>query len=94
MHSALFLSLHPMEAGFMQQCQDTELPVEVPAGELSQLQVQALQPTVSQAEAQELKQVRKLDFHCPYKNITVLKQYHIYINKTGGRTEKAHRRSA
>lgn len=43
--------------GLMQKCQDTELPVEVPAGELSQLQVQALQPTVSQAEAQELKQM-------------------------------------
>ncbi|XP_014836429.1 PREDICTED: synaptosomal-associated protein 47 isoform X3 [Poecilia mexicana] len=42
--------------GLMQKCQDTELPVEVPAGELSQLQVQALQPSVSQAEAQELKQ--------------------------------------
>ncbi|XP_014836424.1 PREDICTED: synaptosomal-associated protein 47 isoform X1 [Poecilia mexicana] len=44
------------DAGLMQKCQDTELPVEVPAGELSQLQVQALQPSVSQAEAQELKQ--------------------------------------
>ncbi|XP_032421523.1 synaptosomal-associated protein 47 isoform X2 [Xiphophorus hellerii] len=43
--------------GLMQKCQDTELPVEVPAGELSQLQVQALQPSVSQAEAQELKQM-------------------------------------
>ncbi|XP_016525210.1 synaptosomal-associated protein 47 isoform X3 [Poecilia formosa] len=42
--------------GLMQKCQDTELPVELPAGELSQLQVQALQPSVSQAEAQELKQ--------------------------------------
>ncbi|XP_014836428.1 PREDICTED: synaptosomal-associated protein 47 isoform X2 [Poecilia mexicana] len=45
------------DAGLMQKCQDTELPVEVPAGELSQLQVQALQPSVSQAEAQELKQM-------------------------------------
>ncbi|XP_038157516.1 synaptosomal-associated protein 47 [Cyprinodon tularosa] len=45
------------EAGLMQRCQDTELPVEVPAGELSQLQVQVLQPSVSQAEAQELKQM-------------------------------------
>ncbi|XP_007548695.1 synaptosomal-associated protein 47 isoform X1 [Poecilia formosa] len=44
------------DAGLMQKCQDTELPVELPAGELSQLQVQALQPSVSQAEAQELKQ--------------------------------------
>lgn len=62
-----------MEAGLMQKCQDTELPVEVPAGELSQLQVQALQPSVSQAEAQELKQVRKLDFHSLYKkNIAAL----------------------
>ncbi|PWA25229.1 synaptosomal-associated protein 47 isoform X2 [Gambusia affinis] len=43
--------------GLMQKCQDTELPVEVPAGELSQLQVQTLQPSVSQAEAQELKQM-------------------------------------
>ncbi|XP_014890309.1 synaptosomal-associated protein 47 isoform X2 [Poecilia latipinna] len=45
------------DAGLMQKCQDTELPVELPAGELSQLQVQALQPSVSQAEAQELKQM-------------------------------------
>ncbi|XP_017281411.1 synaptosomal-associated protein 47 isoform X2 [Kryptolebias marmoratus] len=37
--------------------QETELPLEVPAGELSQLQVQVLQPSVSQAEAQELKQM-------------------------------------
>lgn len=62
-----------MEAGLMQKCQDTELPVEVPAGELSQLQVQTLQPSVSQAEAQELKQVRKLDFHSLHKkNIAAL----------------------
>uniref|UniRef100_A0A8C9ZPE7 Synaptosomal-associated protein 47 n=1 Tax=Sander lucioperca TaxID=283035 RepID=A0A8C9ZPE7_SANLU len=39
------------------RCQDTELPLEVPAGELSQLQVHVLQPSVSQAEAQELKQM-------------------------------------
>lgn len=45
-----------MESGLLQKCQ--ELPVEVPAGELSQLQVHVLQPSVSQAEAQELKQVR------------------------------------
>ncbi|XP_061588424.1 synaptosomal-associated protein 47 [Cololabis saira] len=43
--------------GSLPKCQDTELPVEVPAGELSQLQVQVLQPSVSQAEAQELKQM-------------------------------------
>ncbi|XP_029929904.1 synaptosomal-associated protein 47 [Myripristis murdjan] len=43
--------------GLLQRCQDTELPVEVPAGELSQLQVHVLQPSVSQAEAQELKQM-------------------------------------
>nr|XP_040026525.1 synaptosomal-associated protein 47 isoform X1 [Gasterosteus aculeatus aculeatus]XP_040026526.1 synaptosomal-associated protein 47 isoform X1 [Gasterosteus aculeatus aculeatus]XP_040026527.1 synaptosomal-associated protein 47 isoform X1 [Gasterosteus aculeatus aculeatus] len=43
--------------GLQQRCQDTELPLEVPAGELSQLQVQAVQPSVSQAEAQELKQM-------------------------------------
>ncbi|XP_037643033.1 synaptosomal-associated protein 47 isoform X1 [Sebastes umbrosus] len=43
--------------GSLQRCQDTELPLEVPAGELSQLQVHVLQPTVSQAEAQELKQM-------------------------------------
>jgi len=36
---------------------DTEVPVEVPAGELTQLQLQVLQPTVTEAEAQELKQV-------------------------------------
>ncbi|KAM9322246.1 synaptosomal-associated protein 47 isoform 1-T2 [Pholidichthys leucotaenia] len=43
--------------GLLQKCQDAELPVEVPAGELSQLQVHVLQPCVSQAEAQELKQM-------------------------------------
>ncbi|XP_008332657.1 synaptosomal-associated protein 47 isoform X2 [Cynoglossus semilaevis] len=43
--------------GLLQGCQETDLPLEVPAGELSQLQVQVLQPTVSQAEAQELKQM-------------------------------------
>lgn len=37
--------------------QDTEVPVEVPAGELTQLQLHVLQPTVTEAEAQELKQV-------------------------------------
>ncbi|XP_028986898.1 synaptosomal-associated protein 47 isoform X1 [Betta splendens] len=41
--------------GLLQKCQ--ELPLEVPAGELSQLQVHVLQPSVSQAEAQELKQM-------------------------------------
>ncbi|XP_051255724.1 synaptosomal-associated protein 47 [Dicentrarchus labrax] len=43
--------------GLLQKCQDTELPLEVPAGDLSQLQVHVLQPSVSQAEAQELKQM-------------------------------------
>ncbi|XP_068557725.1 synaptosomal-associated protein 47 [Cebidichthys violaceus] len=43
--------------GLQQKCQDTELPLEVPAGELSQLQVHVLHPSVSQAEAQELKQM-------------------------------------
>ncbi|XP_078120155.1 synaptosomal-associated protein 47 isoform X1 [Sander vitreus] len=43
--------------GLLQRCQDTELPLEVQAGELSQLQVHVLQPSVSQAEAQELKQM-------------------------------------
>uniref|UniRef100_A0A1A7Y8S7 Synaptosomal-associated protein 47 n=1 Tax=Iconisemion striatum TaxID=60296 RepID=A0A1A7Y8S7_9TELE len=43
--------------GLQQTGQETELPLEVPAGELSQLQVQVLQPSVSQAEAQELKQM-------------------------------------
>lgn len=47
-----------MESGLLQKCQETELPLEVPAGDLSQLQVHVLQPSVSQAEAQELKQVR------------------------------------
>ncbi|XP_056599016.1 synaptosomal-associated protein 47 [Triplophysa dalaica] len=37
--------------------QDTDVPVEVPAGELTQLQLQVLQPTVTEAEAQELKQM-------------------------------------
>ncbi|TRZ00497.1 hypothetical protein DNTS_026633 [Danionella cerebrum] len=37
--------------------EDTEVPVEVPAGELTQLQLQVLQPVVTEAEAQELKQM-------------------------------------
>lgn len=37
--------------------QDTDVPVEVPAGELTQLHLQVLQPTVTEAEAQELKQM-------------------------------------
>ncbi|XP_029381532.1 synaptosomal-associated protein 47 [Echeneis naucrates] len=43
--------------GLLQMCQETELPLEVPAGELSQLQVHVFQPSVSQAETQELKQM-------------------------------------
>ncbi|XP_061549665.1 synaptosomal-associated protein 47 [Phycodurus eques] len=43
--------------GLLHGCQETEVPMEVPAGELSQLQVQVLQPAVSQTEAQELKQM-------------------------------------
>ncbi|KAF4116906.1 hypothetical protein G5714_001459 [Onychostoma macrolepis] len=37
--------------------QDIEVPVEMPAGELTQLQLHVLQPTVTEAEAQELKQM-------------------------------------
>ncbi|XP_036375216.1 synaptosomal-associated protein 47 isoform X2 [Megalops cyprinoides] len=43
--------------GFIQRCQETEVPMEVPVGDLAQLQVQVLQPTVTEAEAQELKQM-------------------------------------
>ncbi|XP_034039406.1 synaptosomal-associated protein 47 [Thalassophryne amazonica] len=43
--------------GLPQRCQETEFPLEVPAGELPQLQVHVLQSSVSQAEAQELKQM-------------------------------------
>lgn len=43
--------------GLQQRCQETELPLEVPAGDVSQLQVHVLHPSVSQAEAQELKQM-------------------------------------
>lgn len=51
---------HHLSAG---HGQDTDVPVEVPAGELTQLQLQVLQPTVTEAEAQELKQVNcKLHF--------------------------------
>nr|XP_057922841.1 synaptosomal-associated protein 47 [Doryrhamphus excisus] len=39
------------------RCLETDIPMAVPAGDLSQLHVQVLQPTVSQAEAQELKQM-------------------------------------
>ncbi|XP_048116030.1 synaptosomal-associated protein 47 [Alosa alosa] len=44
-------------AGQFQLGQETEVPVEIPAGELTQVQVQVLQPTVTDAEAQELKQM-------------------------------------
>ncbi|XP_028833542.1 synaptosomal-associated protein 47 [Denticeps clupeoides] len=44
-------------AGFLQHGQETEVPVEVPAGELTQVQVHVLQPMVTEAEAQELKQM-------------------------------------
>lgn len=64
----------PMESGLQRRCQETELPLEVPAGELSQLQVHVLQPSVSQAEAQELKQVRPL---CMYLYICVC----VYISR-------------
>lgn len=47
-----------MVSGFQQRCQESELPLEVPAGELSSLQVHVVHPSVSQAEAQELRQVR------------------------------------
>ncbi|XP_048867990.1 synaptosomal-associated protein 47 [Brienomyrus brachyistius] len=40
-----------------QHCHETEVPMEVPAGDLTQLQVKVLQPTVTEAEAQELKQM-------------------------------------
>ncbi|XP_063075380.1 synaptosomal-associated protein 47 isoform X3 [Engraulis encrasicolus] len=43
-------------AGPSQLRLDTEVPVEIPAGELTQVQVQVLQPTVTDAEAQELRQ--------------------------------------
>ncbi|XP_076828440.1 synaptosomal-associated protein 47 [Brachyhypopomus gauderio] len=36
---------------------DTEVPVEVPAGPLTQVQLHVLRPTVTEAEAQELKQM-------------------------------------
>lgn len=52
-----------MESGLQQRCQETELPLEFPAGDVSQLQVHVLQSSVSQAEAQELKQVRPLFIH-------------------------------
>ncbi|XP_031418839.1 synaptosomal-associated protein 47 isoform X2 [Clupea harengus] len=44
-------------AGLVQHRQETEVPVEIPAGELTQVQVQVLQPMVTDAEAQELKQM-------------------------------------
>lgn len=47
-----------MGSGLQQRCQESELPLEIPAGELSQLQELVLQPSVSQTEAQELRQVR------------------------------------
>ncbi|XP_077374850.1 synaptosomal-associated protein 47 [Festucalex cinctus] len=47
----------PCDDGLLHGCLETEVPMEVLAGELSQLQVHVLQPAVSQAEAQELKQM-------------------------------------
>lgn len=58
-----------MGSGLQQRCQDSELPLEVPAGEVSHLQVHVVNPSVSQAEAQELRQVRPVavnDFQFSY----------------------------
>ncbi|XP_034145912.1 synaptosomal-associated protein 47 isoform X1 [Esox lucius] len=41
----------------LQQYQETEVPMAVPAGELSQVQLHVLKPEVTQAEAQELRQM-------------------------------------
>ncbi|KAM6948152.1 synaptosomal-associated protein 47 [Aplochiton taeniatus] len=41
----------------MRQCQETEVPMEVMTGEMAQMQVQVLQPAVTQAEAKELRQM-------------------------------------
>lgn len=74
-----------MESGLQQGCQETELPLEVPAGELSQLQVQVLQPCVSEAEAQELKQVRTVgiyDVHqCGIYDFLIFLYIFIFYNK-------------
>uniref|UniRef100_A0A4W5QFQ7 Synaptosomal-associated protein 47 n=1 Tax=Hucho hucho TaxID=62062 RepID=A0A4W5QFQ7_9TELE len=43
-------------AGLLQY-QETEVPMTVPAGELSQVQVHVLKPEVTQAEAQEIRQM-------------------------------------
>ncbi|KAL0966236.1 hypothetical protein UPYG_G00292730 [Umbra pygmaea] len=44
-------------AAGLQQCQETEVPMTVPAGELSQVQLHVLKPEVTQAEAQELQKM-------------------------------------
>ncbi|KAM8838259.1 synaptosomal-associated protein 47 [Synchiropus picturatus] len=47
-----------LHRGSLLQCQEADVPLEVRAGgALSQLQVQVVQPSVSRAEAQELKQM-------------------------------------
>ena len=51
----------------LQQCQESEVPLQVPTGELSQVQVQLLQPAVSQAEAQELRKVSTTTHSLPLR---------------------------
>lgn len=59
----------------LQQYQETEVPRTVPAGELSQVHLHVLKPEVTQAEVQELRQVRDLSFcilkHVIYGSLTL-----------------------
>ncbi|KAL6103885.1 snap47 [Pungitius sinensis] len=75
--------------GLQQRCQDTELPLEVPAGELSQLQVQAVQPPVSRAEAQELKQMLMQLKNLALEAETELERQDDVLDDLSGSTDRA-----
>lgn len=66
-----------MASGLQQRCHESELPQEVPAGELSHLQVHVVHPSVSQAEAQELRQVRPVTVNDPAAFVFSI--FHLYI---------------
>lgn len=68
-----------MASGSQQRCQESELPLEVPAGELSHLQVHVVHPSVSQAEAQELRQVRPVDVNDSYSCDICIFNFRLYV---------------
>lgn len=79
-HALHFFTLSaPWDLGLQQRCQESELPLEAPAGELSHLQVHTVHPSVSQAEAQELRQVRPVAVNDLYTCDICIFNFHLYI---------------